>query len=139
VRPHRFLPVLKKGWGGVKSRPISFLKGTAMNLVQLRNHLLAQLGVLGVGGAAAAEDAVFAEAVLGHAQSELEQLGVALWTLDDVPEHAVEALVRYALPLAAPRFGKSDEFPLADLALTLARLRELTSDGRTGVGTAEYF
>jgi hypothetical protein len=123
----------------VKSRPISLFGGIAMNLAELRNHLLAQMGVLGAGGAAAAEDAVFAEAVLAHAQSELEQLGVALWTLDDVPEYAVEGLVRYASPLAAPRFGKSDEFPLADMAFALARLRELTSDGRTGVGTAEYF
>lgn len=110
-----------------------------MTLEELREHLLSQIGVVGVGAASSAEDAVFAETVLRNAQGELEQLGVALWQIDDVPEYAIESFCMYAAPLCAPRFGKSDEYPPVLRQEGLRRLRELTADERTSRGTAEYF
>jgi hypothetical protein len=108
-----------------------------VNLAQLRNHALRQIGVIGVGAAASAEDAEFAETVLTHAHGALEQLGVALWTIDDVPAYAVESFVRFATPMLAPRFGIDVDMALNRIAL--AELRELTADGRSSTGTADYF
>lgn len=110
-----------------------------MTLAEFRNHLLAHIGVLGVGAAASAEDAVFAETVIANAQGELDQLGTALWTTSDIPAWAVEGFTLYCAPMAAPRFGVGDMHPLTDQAIGIAKLRELSSDFHTKVGTADYF
>lgn len=110
-----------------------------MTLEELRDHLLGQLGVLGIGAAASAADAEHAERVLRNAHGTLEKLKVALWTLDDVPEWAIESFIRYCAPMAAPRFGLAEQYPMTLNRVALAELRELTSDGRTPRAKAIYF
>lgn len=110
-----------------------------MTLAELRNHLLKHIGVLGIGEAASAEDANLAETVLTNCQGELEQIGVALWTVDDVPSYAIEGLMFYSAPSLAGYFGKADEFPVGLKAIGIRMLRELTADRRTVTGTASYF
>ena len=108
-----------------------------MTRAELVNHLLRQLGVLGIGGAATSADFDFAGTVVDNAQDELEQLEVALWTVDDVPGYAIEPFVRYCAPMAAPAFGAPIDGNVKQLAL--AELRSLTADARHGVATANYF
>lgn len=110
-----------------------------MTLEELRDHLLGQLGILGIGAAASADDAAHAETVLRNAHGTLAKLRVALWTLDDVPEWAIESFIKYAAPMAAPKFGLAEQYPMALTRIALAELRELTSDGRTPTGKACYF
>ncbi|HEU4805000.1 MAG TPA: hypothetical protein VFS91_04210 [Nitrobacter sp.] len=110
-----------------------------MTLAEFRNHLLAHLGVIGVGAAASAEDAVFTETVIANAQDELVQLGVALWVTSDIPSWAVEGFTLYCAPMAAPRFGKADEYPPLMMVAAIRKLRELGQDRNTSVGTACYF
>lgn len=110
-----------------------------MTLAELRNHLLSHIGVLGVGEAASAEDAELAETVLTNCHAELEQIGVALWMLEDTPSYAIEGLMFFAAPSLAGYHGKRDEFPMQLKAVGLRMLRELTADRRTAPGTACYF
>ena len=110
-----------------------------MTLDELRDHLLGQLGILGIGATASADDAAHAETVLTNAQATLEKLGVALWSLEDVPSWAIESFIKYAAPMAAPRFGLAEQYPMQLNRIALAELRELTSDGRTSSGKACYF
>lgn len=111
----------------------------SMTLEELRDHLLGHLGVLGIGAAASADDAAHAETVLSNAHGTLEKLGVALWTIDDVPDWAIEGFTKYAAPMAAPRFGLAEQYPMVNQRFALAELRELTSDGRTSTGRAVYY
>jgi hypothetical protein len=110
-----------------------------MDLAELRDHLLGQLGVLGIGAQASADDAKHAETVLTNAQGTLEKLGVALWSIDDVPDWAIESFIKYAAPMAAPRFGLAEQYPIQLTRIALAELRELTSDGHTPTARALYF
>lgn len=110
-----------------------------MTLEELRDHLLGHLGVLGIGAAASADDAAHATTVLTNAHGTLQKLNVALWTLDDVPDWAIEAFVKYAAPMAAPRFGLAEQYPMINQRVALAELRELTSDGRTPPAKACYY
>src|SRR5688500_18896146 len=108
-----------------------------MTKAELRDHILRQLGVLGAADTAKAEDAVFIETVIDNAQDELEQLEVALWTVDDVPGYAIESFVAYCVPMAGPAYG----YP-ADLnvkAVALSHLRHLTADRRSTTGRATYY
>lgn len=108
-----------------------------MTKSELRDHILRQIGVLGVGGAASAEDAEFVELCIDNAQDELEQLEVALWTTDDIPGYVVESLALYCRPSVGPAFG-FDVDPRVK-AQALAQIRYLTADRRAGTGTATYF
>lgn len=110
-----------------------------MTLEELRDHLLGQLGILGIGAQASADDAAHAELVLTNAHGTLEKLGVALWSLDDIPAWAIEAFIKYAAPMAAPRFGLAEQYPMQLSRIALAELRELTSDGRTPRAKTEFF
>lgn len=110
-----------------------------MTEVELREHIARQLGILGQGRSLSSEDANLIDTVMANAQGELEQLSVALWTLADVPDYAIESFVMYCAPTIAPSFGKVDEFPPQLKVFALRALRELTADGRSSTGTADYF
>jgi hypothetical protein len=110
-----------------------------MTQEELRNHLGQFLGVKGVGAALSAEDAEFLDTVLENGQDELTQLGIALWIISDVPAYAVEGMCMYCAPLAAPRFGLSNEYPPMLQVAGVRKLREVTQDRRTSTGTADYF
>lgn len=107
-----------------------------MTKEQLRDHILRQLGVLGAGETATAEDAELVETVIDNCQDELEQLEVALWTVDDVPGYAIESFTLYC-KASLTAFGQ--EYDLGTKAMALAMLRALTADKRSGVGRATYF
>lgn len=115
-----------------------------MTLAELRDKVLQRLGVLAAGEIASAEDAALAEDLLRGVHAELEVLGIALWTLDDVPDYAVGAVIRMALPEVGPSFGvvSVNGLPLDEgyREMAIRRLRELTADRVPSVpGTAEYF
>jgi hypothetical protein len=107
-----------------------------MTKAELRDHILRQLGVLGAGDDATAEDATLVEAVIDNCQDELEQLEVAVWPVDDVPGYAIESFVLYCRG-SLTAFGQDYDQRVKDMAL--ARLRMLTADRRAGVGRANYF
>jgi len=107
-----------------------------MTKEQLRDHLLRQLGVLGAGDTATAEDAELVEQIIDNCQAELEQLEIALWTVEDVPAYAVESFVLYCKG-STTAFGMEYDPKLREFAKR--QLRELTSDRRSGVGKACYF
>lgn len=110
-----------------------------MTSEELRIHLMQYIGAKGVGEAVSAEDAELCDTVIENCHGELEQIGVALWVLDDIPSYAIEAFCIYAAPTLAGYHGKADEFPLGGKALGLRMLRELTADRRTATGTATYY
>jgi hypothetical protein len=107
-----------------------------MTKEQLRDHILRQLGVLGAGETATAEDAELVEAVIDNCQDELEQLEVALWSVDDVPGYAIEGFTLYC-KASLTAFGQEYDPNLK--ALGLKQLRYLTADKRSGVGRAVYY
>jgi hypothetical protein len=107
-----------------------------MTKAELRNHILRQLGVLGAGETATAEDAELVETVIDNCQDELEQLEVALWPVDDVPGYAIESFTLY-VKSSLSAFGQ--EYDPRLKALGLAQLRMLTADRRSGVGKATYY
>lgn len=107
-----------------------------MTLEEFRNHLADDLGIRGRGNNLSADDANYLETVIGNSQGELEQLGVSLWTLDDIPSYAVESFVIYCKSNIS-RFGL-DPSPALKM-LGLSQLRYLTADARKGVGKACYF
>lgn len=107
-----------------------------MTKEQLRDHILRQLGVLGAGETAIAEDAELVEQVIDNCQDELEQLEVALWPVDDVPGYAIESFCLYC-KASLSAFGQ--EYDPRMKALGLSQLRYLTADKRSGVGKATYF
>lgn len=107
-----------------------------MTKEQLRDHILRQLGVLGAGETATAEDAELVETVIDNCQDELEQLEVALWPVDDVPGYAIESFTTYC-KASLTAFGQEYDPRLKELGLR--GLRYLTADKRSGVGTADYF
>lgn len=115
-----------------------------MALAELRDRVLQRLGVLAAGEIASAEDATLVESALRGVQGELEQLNIALWTIDDVPAYAAGSLIRMTLPEVGPAFGvvAINGLPLDEgyRAMAIHRLRELTADRAPSVpGTAEYF
>ena len=115
-----------------------------MTLAELRDKVLQRLGVLAAGEIASQEDAALTESALRGVQGELEQLNIALWTLDDVPDYAAGAVIRMALPEVGPSFGvvAINGLPLNEgyRELAIRRLRELTADrAPSAPGTAEYF
>lgn len=107
-----------------------------MTKEHLRDHLLRQLGVLGAGQTATADDAELVEQIIDNCQSELEQLEIALWPVDDVPNYAVESFVLYCKG-STTAFGMEYDPALREFAKK--QLRELTADRRTDTGTATYF
>lgn len=107
-----------------------------MTLEEFRDHLASSIGIKGRGNALRPEDANYLETVIRGCQAELEQLGVALWDIDDIPDFALRSLTIYCRS-ALDRFG-FDPDPALN-ALGLMQLRYLTADGQTGRGTAEYF
>lgn len=107
-----------------------------MTKEQLRDHILQQIGVLGAGETATAEDAELVENVIDNCQDELEQLEVALWPVDDVPGYAIESFTLYC-KASLTAFGQ--EYDPALKRLGLSQLRYLTSDKRSGVGRAVYY
>lgn len=107
-----------------------------MTKEQLRDHILQQLGVLGAGETATAEDAELVENVIDNCQDELEQLEVALWPVDDVPGYAIESFTLYC-KASLTAFGQEYDPGLKDLGLR--QLRYLTADKRSSVGKACYY
>jgi hypothetical protein len=107
-----------------------------MTLAEFRDYLATSIGIKGRGNALAAEDANHLETVIENCQAELEQLGVALWSTDNIPAYAIEGLVVYCRG-ALSRFG-FDPDP-AIKAMGLMQLRYLTADPLTGPGKADYF
>ena len=107
-----------------------------MTKAELRDHILQQLGVLGAGESATADDAQLVETVIDNCQDELEQLEVALWPVDDVPGYAIESFVIYC-KASLQAFGQ--EYDPMLKALGLRQLRYLTADRRSGVGKATYY
>ena len=107
-----------------------------MTKQELRNHILQQLGVIGAGETATAEDAELVETVIDNCQDELEQLEVALWSVDDVPGYAIESFTHYCKG-SLTAFGQ--EYDPRIKAMALASLRYLTADKRSGVGKATYY
>lgn len=107
-----------------------------MTKEQLRDHILRQLGVLGAGETATAEDAELVETVIDNCQDELEQLEVALWSVDDVPGYAIESFTLYC-KASLTAFGQEYDPALKELGLR--QLRYLTADKRSGVGKATYY
>lgn len=107
-----------------------------MTKEQLRDHILRQLGVIGAGETATAEDAELVETVIDNCQDELEQLEVALWPVDDVPGYAIESFCAY-VKTSLTAFGQDYDPRLK--ALALAQLRMVTADRRSGVGRATYY
>lgn len=115
-----------------------------MTLAELRDKVLQRLGVLAAGENASPEDAALVEDALTGIQGELDQLNIALWTLDDVPDYAAGSMIRMALPEVGPSFGvvAINGLPLDEdyREMAIRRLRELTNDRRvSSVGMAEYF
>lgn len=107
-----------------------------MTLEEFRDHLATQMGVKGRGNALSADDATYLETVIANSHGELEQLGVALWPVDDIPAYAAESLVIYCRGSVA-RFGFDPDPALK--AMGLMQLRYLTADGQVGTGKACYF
>jgi hypothetical protein len=107
-----------------------------MTKAQLRDHILRQLGIIGAGEAASAEDAELCETIIDNCQDELEQLEVALWPVEDVPGYAIESFCLY-VRASCTAWGQEFDPRLKKLALD--QLRYLTADRRSGVGKATYF
>ncbi len=107
-----------------------------MTLAEFRDHLAEQIGIKGEGNALPAGRANYLETVIGNCHSELEQLGVALWTVEDIPAWVIENFALYC-EASIRRFGLSLNPVLKKFALDA--LRYLTADGQTGVGKACYF
>lgn len=107
-----------------------------MTKAELRNHILQQLGILGAGDTATAEDADLVETVIDNCQGELEQLEVALWPVEDVPGYAIESFTLYC-KASLTAFGQEYDPRLKELGLR--QLRYLTADKRSGVGRAVYY
>ncbi len=107
-----------------------------MTLAEFRDHLASSIGIKGRGNALAADDANYLETVIGNCHGELEQLGVALWPVEDIPDWAVENFALYC-EASIRRFGLSLNPVVKKFALDA--LRYLTADGQTGVGKACYF
>lgn len=107
-----------------------------MTKAQLRDHILRQLGVIGVGEDPTADDATMVETVIDNCQDELEQLEVALWTTSDIPAYAVEGMTTYC-KASLTAFGQEYDPRMRELGLM--RLRQVTQDRRSGTGTACYF
>lgn len=84
----------------------------AMNLEQLREHILQFIGVKGVGKASSPEDAELAETVLTNCHAELERLNLAPWALSAVPTYAIEGLTIYTAPSLAGFHNKTEQFPI---------------------------
>jgi hypothetical protein len=103
---------------------------------EFRNHLAENLGIKGDGNTLSADRANYLTTLIENCHGELEQLGVALWALSDIPEYAIETLVDYC-SASVSRFGR-DRNPMLKAA-ALMELRYLTADSRHGVGKAEYF
>lgn len=107
-----------------------------MTKAELRTHILRQLGVVGAGETPSADDATLVETVIDNCQDELEQLEVALWSVDDVPGYAIESFCLYC-KASLTAFGQEYDPRLKELALR--QLRYVTADRRSGVGRATYF
>ncbi len=107
-----------------------------MTLEEFRDHLAIQLGIKGRGNTLTDDDANYLEEIIRNCQDELEQISVAVWLLDDIPRWAVEGMVLCCKSLIT-RYGFDPSPALQEMGV--AKLRYLTADPRTGVGTADYF
>jgi hypothetical protein len=107
-----------------------------MTREEFRDHLLKQIGVVGAGETADAHDAEMAETIIDNCHSELEQMEVALWPVDDIPAYAVESFALYC-KATCTAWGQDYDPRLKKLGLD--QLRYITADKRAGRGTADYF
>ena len=107
-----------------------------MTKAELRNHILQQLGVIGAGETASAEDATLMETLIDNCQDELDQLEIALWTTADIPAFAVEGMCQFVMA-SATAWGQQYDPRLREFGLM--RLRQVTQDRRSDTGTACYF
>ena len=107
-----------------------------MNLEEFRNHLAENLGIKGDGNALSADRANYLETLIENCHGELEQLGVAIWALTDIPAYAVESFSDYCTA-SVSRFGR-DRNPMLKAA-ALSELRYLTADPRHSTGKADYY
>ncbi len=107
-----------------------------MTLAEFRDHLADQIGIKMRGNALSADDANYLETVILNCHGELEQLGVALWPVEDIPTYAIENFALYC-EASIRAFGLSLNPVVKKFALDA--LRYLTSDGQVGIGKACYF
>lgn len=107
-----------------------------MTLAEFRDHLASDIGLKSRGNALTADDATYLETIIQNSHAELEQLGVALWPVEDIEPFAVEAFKIYCKATIS-RFG-FDFDPVIRKGAELW-LRSLTADGQVGVGKACYF
>ena len=107
-----------------------------MNKAQLRDHILLQLGIIGVGEDPTSDDATLVETVIDNCHGELQELEVALWDTADIPAYAVEGLTTYC-KASLTAFGQEYDPVMRELGLR--RLREVTQDRRSDTGSAHYF
>ncbi len=107
-----------------------------MTLAEFRDHLASDIGLKSRGNALTADDAAYLETIIQNSHAELEQLGVALWPVEDIEPFAVESFVIYCRGTIS-RFGFDPDPALK--AMGLMQLRYLTADGQVGVGKATYY
>lgn len=107
-----------------------------MTKAELRDHILRQIGVIGVGEDPTADDATLMSTIIDNCHAELQELEVALWDIEDVPAYAVEGMTRY-VKASCDAWGQEYNEALRELGLR--RLREVTQDRRSDTGKACYF
>jgi hypothetical protein len=107
-----------------------------VTLDEFRDHLAENLGIKGDGNALSADRANYLATVITNCHDELDQLGVALWALSDIPAYAVESFADYC-SASVSRFGRERNPTLK--AAALVELRYLTADSRHGTGTACFY
>lgn len=99
-----------------------------MTLNDLVTRALRRFGVYSSSESISNDDYEFVAQAFTNAMDELIPLGLALWTLDHVPDRYAEAFTDYASPNFLPTFGIEVGDP--DIVRTRAerRLRILTRD-----------
>lgn len=110
-----------------------------MTLSELAALALKDLGVIAANESPSAADSIFVQDKLTRAHARLTELDLVSWTLNAVPDYAVDAFIAYAIPSFANAFGiEVDSYTSEQVALR--RLRELVADRRMSEpGKAVYF
>ncbi len=81
----------------------------ASTKAQVRNDVLEELGVLGAGETASAEDATAVERRIDQVHAELDNLGLVAWPISAVPDNIVMGYVNIVAERSKNTFGVSPE------------------------------